>query len=129
MLDNTASGEDDPVPSHKLRGYPVAQPTLTSANTPVVSNLRRPLLTNESSLTNPWRNAPSLTQPRRTTSLLSAPAAPIAPMRERDTTALLDFFDREDILEVERDINYHLLLLFPEPYWEEDDWEFLQDHL
>ncbi|MEP0869037.1 hypothetical protein NDA01_04405 [Trichocoleus desertorum AS-A10] len=62
-------------------------------------------------------------------SLLDSYAAPLAPMRERDLTALGGLFEREDIHDVETDIIRNLLTRWPEPCWDDDPFEFLQDFL
>ena len=51
-------------------------------------------------------------------------AAPIAPLRDRDLLQLTRWFAREDMPDVEEDINKTLIYLFPEPYWDED-WAFI----
>jgi hypothetical protein len=50
-------------------------------------------------------------------------------MRERDLTALGSLFEREDIHDVETDIIRSLLTRWPEPCWDDDPFEFLQDFL
>lgn len=62
-------------------------------------------------------------------SLLDSYAAPLAPMRERDLTALGGLFEREDIHDVETDIIRNLLTRWPEPCWDDDPFEFLQEFL
>jgi hypothetical protein len=125
---NVASGEDYSSPDDEQP--PVwEQPESSELGHPVVVLPRRQLLPHEEPLTNPWRNAKSLTQPRLSGPVLAEPAAPISPMRDRDLVVMLSWFESEDMAEVEKDVNYHLLLLFPEPYWEEDDWAFLYHYL
>lgn len=51
-------------------------------------------------------------------------AAPLSPLRERDTTALADLFEREDLDEIEADVSIHLHWLWPEPCWEEEPLDF-----
>jgi len=62
-------------------------------------------------------------------SLLDSYAAPLAPMRERDLMALGGLFEREDIHDVETDIIRNLLTRWPEPCWDDDPFEFLQEFL
>jgi hypothetical protein len=50
-------------------------------------------------------------------------------LRERDWKALTELFDREDADEFEADINSYLLLLTPEPCWEDDPFDFLREYL
>lgn len=83
----------------------------------------------EEILSNPWRNLPAFTRSNATTSALLDHAGPISPLRDRDIAALCSLFDRTDISEVERDINHQLIRLFPEPYWDQAELEFLRDHL
>ena len=126
---NVASGEDYPSPDDELLSLPMGQQDPSDLGLPVVVLPRGQLLTNEAPLTNPWRNVRNLTQPRKSAPLLVEPAAPLSPMRDRDLVVLLDWFDCEEMAAIEKDVNYHLLLLFPEPYWEEDDWAFLHHYL
>ena len=78
---------------------------------------------------NPWRNAPEVSRPRQTPLPVWEHAAPLDPLRDRDLAELMNWFQREDMTELEQDVNYRLLLLFPEPCWEEADWLFLQELL
>ncbi|HEY9859796.1 MAG TPA: hypothetical protein V6D16_09835, partial [Candidatus Obscuribacterales bacterium] len=61
--------------------------------------------------------------------LLDSYAAPLAPMRERDLTALGGLFEREDIHDIETDIIRNLLTRWPEPCWDDEPFEFLQEFL
>jgi hypothetical protein len=56
-------------------------------------------------------------------------AAPLAPLRTRDGQELSTFFERADMDSIEADILNLLSHLFPEPCWEDDLFEFLQDLL
>lgn len=56
-------------------------------------------------------------------------AAPLTPLTERDLDALAEMFELQDNDEIEADIMQHLHLLCPEPCWEEETFEFLQDYL
>jgi hypothetical protein len=124
---NIASGAD--YPSSEALPPALGESEATNLGNSVVALPRRQRQTDQDSLVNPWRNAKILTQPRQNTPILVEPAAPLSPMRDRDLTVMLSWFDREDMSELEKDVNHHLLLLFPEPYWEEDDWAFLQGYL
>lgn len=62
-------------------------------------------------------------------SLLTSYAAPLAPMRDRDLKALGSLFEREDIQDVETDIIRNLLARWPEPCWDDDPFDFLQEYL
>lgn len=50
-------------------------------------------------------------------------------LREGDTKALAALFDREDSDEIETDISKYLRLLWPEPCWEDDPFDFLREYL
>lgn len=56
-------------------------------------------------------------------------APPLMPLKERDFKALATLFDRPDSTEIEDDINKILTLMVPEPSWDEDTYEFLQEYL
>lgn len=56
-------------------------------------------------------------------------APPMMPLRERDSIAMQGFFEREDLEEIAADIEHNLGQLYPEPVWDDDHWEFLQDFL
>ena len=51
------------------------------------------------------------------------------PLKERDFKALATLFDRADSKEIEADINNILDRMVPEPSWDEDPYEFLQEYL
>ena len=50
-------------------------------------------------------------------------------LRERDWTALIELFDRDDVDEIEADIDSSLIWLIPEPCWEDDPFDFLREYL
>jgi len=56
-------------------------------------------------------------------------AAPLAPLRQRDWSVLEDWFQADDMPEVEADILYNLLLRVPEPCWEDSVFDFLDEFL
>ncbi len=56
-------------------------------------------------------------------------AAPLSPLRSRDIQALKALFDREDVEELAADVTARLLLLYPEPCWEDDMFSFLREYL
>lgn len=70
--------------------------------------------------------APQEIRPPRT---LDDFAAPLSPLRERDLQALASFFETECMLEIETDVTQHLLLLWPEPCWDEDPFDFLHEYV
>ena len=56
-------------------------------------------------------------------------AAPLMPLRERDMKSLAELFEHEQIHEIEADVIRNLLVRWPEPCWEDEPFEFLQDYL
>ncbi|MBD2357924.1 hypothetical protein H6G41_25485 [Tolypothrix sp. FACHB-123] len=50
-------------------------------------------------------------------------------LEERDWKAMTELFDREDSDEIEADIRNSLLLMIPEPCWEDDPFDFLSEYL
>ena len=56
-------------------------------------------------------------------------ADPLSPLKERDETALMELFQADFMETIEADISHCLLQLLPEPCWEDDPLEFLQDFL
>lgn len=56
-------------------------------------------------------------------------ADPLSPLKERDLLSLAHLFQREDMYDIEVDMNQMLLRLLPEPCWEEDPFEFLREFL
>jgi len=60
---------------------------------------------------------------------VSSYSAQLMPLRERDTAAMDELFEREDVDEIAAEVNQKLLWLYPEPCWEEEPLDFLQDYL
>ncbi|MBG1268416.1 hypothetical protein [Nostoc sp. WHI] len=56
-------------------------------------------------------------------------APSLTSLRERDWTALIELFHRDDSDEIEADINRSLFWLIPEPCWEDDPFDFLREYL
>ena len=56
-------------------------------------------------------------------------AAPLSSLRERDLQALAEMFEPEEASEVEAELVSYLNLMYPEPCWEEDPFDFLRDYL
>lgn len=56
-------------------------------------------------------------------------AAPLSPLRERDLEAMNLFFQRDDMIHIEAEVNHLLLRLLPAPCWEDDALEFLREFL
>ncbi len=79
---------------------------------------------NSRRLVNPWHpyirdyNHPRI-------SYVGEHSEPLEAMRDRDLSELRDWFLREDMVDLEQDINRRLNHLFPEPYWEEEAWVYL----
>lgn len=61
--------------------------------------------------------------------LLKAYASPLLPLRDRDMTALLQMFQHSQLDEIHADLLQALQRLLPEPCWEDDPLEFLQEYL
>ncbi|NET34678.1 MAG: hypothetical protein F6K19_22065 [Cyanothece sp. SIO1E1] len=59
----------------------------------------------------------------------SSPSAQLIPLRQTDAKVLSNMFERDDMPEIEADITYNLLLRWPEPCWEDDPFDFLQEYL
>lgn len=55
--------------------------------------------------------------------------APLESLRYRDKTALNELFEQKDLEAIILDVVTNLLLLWPEPCWEEDPYEFLEEFL
>ena len=51
------------------------------------------------------------------------------PLNDRDTKALLELFEREDIDQIEAEIDRNLLWLSPAPCWEDNPFDFLSEYL
>jgi hypothetical protein len=56
-------------------------------------------------------------------------AAPLSPLRERDTVALSEWFEQADMDQIEADIARCLIVLWPTPCWEEDPFKFLEGYI
>jgi len=56
-------------------------------------------------------------------------AAPLAPLRDRDTDALASWFGRDDMGAIEADIAHCLLVLWPAPCWEDNPFDFLEEFM
>jgi hypothetical protein len=56
-------------------------------------------------------------------------AASLMPLRDRDLKTLSDLFASEDIEAIEADILCNLTRMLPEPCWEDNPFDFLQDYL
>ncbi|MDZ8023148.1 MAG: hypothetical protein RMX65_023695 [Nostoc sp. DedQUE01] len=50
-------------------------------------------------------------------------------LRDRDWTALIELFDRDDGDDIEADIHINLFWLIPEPCWEDDPFDFLREYM
>lgn len=83
----------------------------------------------DEAIANPWREINSLPRQEPIVVPTFEHAEPVTTLRDRDFKELETWFDRPDMSEIEEDVNRHLLMLFPEPCWEDDDFEFLTEHL
>ncbi len=90
-------------------------------------SIRQNRLRVEEILVNPWQHAKTAVR-RNSTPVCIDHAAPLSPLRDRDLVALSEFFDRDDLPNLEQDVNRHLLRLFPEPCWE-DALSFIREFL
>ena len=81
----------------------------------------------EEPIVNPWRYAKSINR-KPSPSLPVDHAAPISPLRDRDLEIMAEWFDREDMPEIEDEVNFHLGMMYPEPLWD-DGLSFLREHL
>ena len=53
----------------------------------------------------------------------------LSPLRDRDLKVLVDWFTHESIGDIETDVHHYLQQLIPEPCWEDDPFDFLQEYL
>ncbi len=53
----------------------------------------------------------------------------MSPLRDRDLKVLVDWFAHESIGAIEADVQHYLQQLMPEPCWEDDPFDFLQEYL
>jgi hypothetical protein len=60
---------------------------------------------------------------------VSTHASPLAPLNDRDLRELVVLFDRKDSDEIEADVISKLNMLYPEPSWDEEPYDFLQEYL
>lgn len=56
-------------------------------------------------------------------------AAPLSPLRERDLAVLSELFLTDKMIAIEADVTRLLIRLQPEPCWEDDPFNSLQDFL
>jgi hypothetical protein len=82
-------------------------------------------LTADLGVENPWRDVGRVLRREELPLPEFEHAQPVSAIRDRDLKELSDWFDREDMSEIEGDLNRHLLMLFPEPCWEDQISEFL----
>ncbi len=82
-----------------------------------------------------WQRVNQINEEAETTistesfAILDGYASPFTPLREGDLKALAALFDREDSDEIETNITSYLLLLWPDPGWENDRFDFLREYL
>lgn len=125
----TSSSNDGVAPAEQLsvmRADAMAHPATVS------SRIGSPSTRQPDLLENPWKHVkPAPTRPRLTTltDFSGGHAAPLSPLRDRDLKEMTQWFATEEMGEIERDITRCLLMLWPEPCWEDDAFEFLQDYL
>jgi hypothetical protein len=73
--------------------------------------------------------SPKSTQIGRIPKKTEVHAPPVEEFNERDWKILIDLFDRKDSDEIEEDIKTKLSWLAPEPLWEDESLDFLQEFL
>ena len=56
-------------------------------------------------------------------------AEPLAPLRQRDEQALEDVFDDIEVEDILTDVCLRLRQLYPEPCWEDELFDFLQEYV
>jgi hypothetical protein len=56
-------------------------------------------------------------------------ADPLSPLKARDNAALAALFDRDDLAEIETDVDLYLSFLYPEPCWDEETFAFLAGYI
>lgn len=56
-------------------------------------------------------------------------ASPLAPLRKRDSAALSELFNCEQLNEITLDIHRYLARTYPEPCWEDEPFEFLNGYI
>ncbi len=79
---------------------------------------------------NPWRESRYPERPRQFSSAGGWDhASPLQAIHDRDLNEMGDWFDRDDMTDVEDDIHKLLVMLFPEPAWDDESWAFLREHL
>jgi hypothetical protein len=81
---------------------------------------------------NPWRESRYRPQqPRKFAPSTSAwdHASPLEAIHDRDINEMGGWFERDDMIDVEDDIQRLLVMLFPEPAWDDEAWSFLRDYL
>jgi hypothetical protein len=72
---------------------------------------------------------PSLKAESTSPSLDVYHASPLAPLRQRDSQALENFFDSDRIQDVALDIHRYLARMYPEPCWEDEPYDFLRGYI
>lgn len=124
-MPNALSDDGDASPIADL-----ADASFSVGRTQVLESHQMPVRQNrlaEEILVNPWREAKTAVR-LKSTPVCMDHAAPLSPLRDRDLIALSEFFDRDDLSNLEQDVKRHLLRLFPEPCWE-DALSFLKEYL
>lgn len=66
---------------------------------------------------------------RTSRSLEISHASPLAPLRTRDSQALDDLFDVDNLQEMTLDVHRYLARTYPEPCWEDEPYDFLNGYI
>lgn len=112
-----------------FRGFPSAVQTLIGVEqTPSFSSLAK---SDQGAWNGAWTNKVYEYSPEVSSRLGVSifHADPLAPLRQRDEQALEEIFDDAQMEEVFVDVCDRLKQLYPEPCWDEDPFEFLQDYM
>ncbi|ESA38231.1 hypothetical protein N836_32910 [Leptolyngbya sp. Heron Island J] len=108
-------------------GFHLAAKSLVSTNQNLsLSSLVKPVQepwnrSQQRGLCNPHPEINALLRP------LMFHAEPLAPLRQRDEQALEDIFDDIEVEDILTDVCIRLRQLHPEPCWEDDPFDFLQE--
>ena len=105
--------------SPRSRQLPYA-PVETTAPPPPTGGQTRPQATDFPVTVSFERTSPSLDVHH---------ASPLAPLRQRDASALNDFFEDDRIQDIALDIHRYLARTYPEPCWEDEPFEFLNGYI
>ncbi|MGF1569648.1 MAG: hypothetical protein ACFCVD_16530 [Nodosilinea sp.] len=114
-----------PAPSSSLGADPWAQALFTFSQIAATKKQRRqPAITFD-----PPKSGAAAAPVYLLTEAAPQLANPLAPLRARDTQALVDIFADPQMAAIEADVLSRLRFLVPEPIWEVEPFEFLEEFL